>query len=353
MSYSKKIYKKDSKGKLRVLHVYTEGADLIQESGLLGGKLTIHRSTAKAKNVGKSNETTPQQQAVLQAESKVKDKLSGEYFNTVTETDTAEVFGPMLAQDAKKHMEKIVFPCWVQPKLDGQRGNGRHQQPLLSRTGKVIDTMAHIQEEIDKIGISDYLDGELYAHGLTFQENMKLIKKYRPGKSELVKYHVYDLALPMPFERRYETLSALISGAGYEHIELVPSYKVNDMEELLRYHAQFLKQGYEGTMIRHTDAPYGVSKRDRQLLKYKDFIDIAAKVVDVVPSDKDPLQGIVECEIEAGKFRCGMKFSHAEREEILTNKTDYIGRMAEIRFFEHTDDGLPRFPVCYGFRNDK
>ena len=47
-----------------------------------------------------------------------------------------------------------------------------------------------------------------------------------------------------------------------------------------------------------------------------------------------------------------MKFSYKEREEILKNKKDYIGRTAEIRFFEYTDDGLPRFPVCYGFRND-
>ena len=29
------------------------------------------------------------------------------------------------------------------------------------------------------------------------------------------------------------------------------------------------------------------------------------------------------------------------------------GKMAEIRFFEYTDDGLPRFPVFYGVRLDK
>ena len=51
-------------------------------------------------------------------------------------------------------------------------------------------------------------------------------------------------------------------------------------------------------------------------------------------------------------FGCGMKFSHEAREEILANKEQYIGMMAEVRFFEYTDDGLPRFPVCVGFRND-
>ena len=47
-----------------------------------------------------------------------------------------------------------------------------------------------------------------------------------------------------------------------------------------------------------------------------------------------------------------MKFSHVEREGILKNKTHFIGHYAEIRFFEYTDDGLPRFPVCVGFRLD-
>ena len=46
-----------------------------------------------------------------------------------------------------------------------------------------------------------------------------------------------------------------------------------------------------------------------------------------------------------------MKFSHEAREEILRNKHMYIGQMAEIRFFEFTDSGLPRFPICYGFRS--
>ena len=47
-----------------------------------------------------------------------------------------------------------------------------------------------------------------------------------------------------------------------------------------------------------------------------------------------------------------MKFPHKFREEVLINKEDYIGSTAEIRFFEYTDDGAPRFPVCVGIRLD-
>ena len=56
---------------------------------------------------------------------------------------------------------------------------------------------------------------------------------------------------------------------------------------------------------------------------------------------------------ETHTFGCGMKFSHTAREEILKNKEQYIGEIAEIRFFEYSEDGIPRFPVCHGFRIDK
>jgi len=77
-----------------------------------------------------------------------------------------------------------------------------------------------------------------------------------------------------------------------------------------------------------------------------------------VPSERRPEQGVIVCEMPSGNihnktFHANLKFSHAEREEILNNKDKYIGQTAEIRFFEFTEDGIPRFPVCVGFRLDK
>ena len=47
------------------------------------------------------------------------------------------------------------------------------------------------------------------------------------------------------------------------------------------------------------------------------------------------------------------KFSKEERREWLINKNKYIGKTAELRFFEFSDTGVPRFPVCIGIRLDK
>ena len=89
-------------------------------------------------------------------------------------------------------------------------------------------------------------------------------------------------------------------------------------------------------------------------MKYKDFKDIAVKLIDVVPAEQRSEWGVPVLEMEDGRtFRAGARLSHDERKDLLSNKQSYIGKTAEIRYFEETDDGLPRFPVCVGFRLDK
>ena len=57
-----------------------------------------------------------------------------------------------------------------------------------------------------------------------------------------------------------------------------------------------LKMGYEGTILRWGDAGYKSKSRSSNLLKYKDFQDLACKIVDVEPSVKRPEQGQFICE---------------------------------------------------------
>lgn len=351
----KTIYKKDSKGKVRYLTISTSHGDLIQTSGVLGtDNPIVHSKTCKPKNVGRSNETTATEQAISEAQSKVELKLREGYFETIKEAEEeggSDFLLPMLAQDAKKHLDKIEWPCFVQPKLDGMRCLATPTSKT-SRKNVSIDTMGHID-----IGRPEYskivADGELYAHDLNFQENMRVIKKYRKGETEKVKYHIYDAVSELPFEERYGLAAIIVSMS--TNCELVPTYKVENMEEVKKYHSQFLIEGYEGTIIRWGEEGYDVNKRSKYLLKYKDFIDESYEVVDVIANDADPTQGTLVCKIPktTTTFKTGMKFSHYDRADMLKNKHKFIGQMAEIRFFEFSEDGIPRFPVCVGFRIDK
>lgn len=358
--YTKTIYKKDSKNKLRLLTVMSRDGILTQISGLLDGKHVVHESESKAKNVGKSNETTPEQQAEIEARALIVKKLKEGYFDTQQEALDNEVILPMLAKEFGKEKHKIDWtkPVWVQPKLDGMRCITLKNGTKLSRKNTPIENMEHIKvfntsTNIDSnISTSHIVDGELYVHGESFQTNMKYIKKYRKGLSEKIQYCIYDIISDDNITQRL-TLAMNIA-LHSENCKWVPSSVVTSEKEIEEYHKKFLKEGYEGTIVRWGNEGYHINKRSSNLLKYKDFIDKAYKVVDVEPSDKNPEQGVIICQNDKGdKFGCGMKFSHQEREEILTSKDKYIGQTAEVRFFEYTDDGLPRFPVCVGFRLDK
>lgn len=351
------LYKKDTKGKLRSLEIYAEGDEVVQISGLLDGKKTENRSKATAKNVGRANETTAEEQAVLEAQSKYDDKLTKGYFPTKDEAENELVILPMLAKDAKKELPKIAYPCYIQPKLDGMRCLSNVSFPMTSRAGKEIDTLPHLLSFVKMLGLQ--IDGELYAHGLTFQENISLIKKYRAGESEQIKYHIYDIVSDEAFGDRHDmiidALAPYVDADGIgELVELVPTFIIFNEEQLKEKHSEFVRWGYEGSIIRHTDDGYKPNGRSRSLLKYKDFIDEAYKIVDVIPLEARPDQGQFVCELPNGEtFKAMIKGSFDERRETLENKDEYIGKTAEIRFFEFTDDGVPRFPVAHGIRLDK
>lgn len=358
-----KIFKLDTKGKLRFLEVTTIGPILLQTSGIINTLSPItHKKECKGKNIGKSNETSPSQQAELEAKAIIKDKLTEGYFETIEEAENEIVILPMLAKSYDDEKHKIDWNnCFIQPKLDGMRclahikSNG--DVTLISRDGKIIENMQHIINDLCTIKQDVILDGELYLHNSSFQENMKLIKKYRRGETEKIKYHVYDLVNENSFEDRVvrnyiKNLSTC---------EEVSTYKITSEEQLKVFHSQFIEMGYEGSIVRWGEAPYKINGRSSNLLKYKDFQDIDAEIIDILPNDANPLHGTPLLKYTNKKlsgtvistFKAGCKMSHEDREDLLTNKNKYIGQIANIRFFEWTDDGNPRFPVMMGIHQDR
>ncbi len=344
----KTIYKKDNKGKIRILTVWTEGPNLYRTSGLEDGKQVEHHSVCEAKNVGRANATTSEEQAVVEATAIITKKLSQDYFETKQEAMDAVLIQPMTAKIYKDRKNSIDWTtAYVQPKLDGMRCLDFGDKKM-SRGNKEIETVNHIENNTEYI-----LDGELYAHGYNFQQNMKMIKKYRPQETEKVKHHVYDIVIDKPFSERLQLMKQLKEEDKCNGVLFVPTFKVNNEDDVKMMHKKFLAKGYEGTMLRHGTQGYESGVRSNGLLKYKDFQDIAVKIINVIPNIKNPEQGTFVCEYKGNEFKCGMKYSHEDRRKILEHKEKYIGQTAEIRFFEYSEDGIPRFPVCVGTRLDK
>ena len=121
------LYKRTSTGKIQEWEISTKGNKIIVVQGQLEGKKQLYVETInKGKNIGKANETTPEQQAQAEAKSKWEHKHNKDYHLTIEECNTKVKIAnkggylPMLAQSYKKHAERhLKYPCYIQPKLDG------------------------------------------------------------------------------------------------------------------------------------------------------------------------------------------------------------------------------------------
>ena len=358
------LYKKDSKGKIRTLEIYTIEGTLYQKSGLQDGKKVEHAKECKPKNLGKSNETTPGSQAILEAAALRTKKLREGYFNTVEDAEESNVVLPMLAKDYFKEKHKLEGKkLALQPKLDGIRCNihcdiKNDTIKAFSRKNKEIVNIDHILDELSKYlqhyyGMYDTLifDGELFLHNTTFQEVTKLVKN-KPGEVK-VEYHIYDIIdANMTFKERDTRVGYLMFGSKLNYVFGVNT-NMEITKDLDEYYKEYIDDGYEGMMVRVLDSPYKVNGRSSDLLKYKKFIDVALPIEDITPNDANPSHGTVWVKFNDKLQKTGAKLSHADREDLLTNKDDYIGKTAEIRYFEETDEGLMRFPVYHGIRIDK
>lgn len=346
------LYKKDSKGKIRFIEFQVDGDQFSYTSGEIGTDNPVtHSKICKAKNVGRSNETTPEQQAQLEMKAKIKNKLDRGYFKTISEAQNTEVILPMLAKDYFKEKSKIDWSnAYCQPKLDGNRALlfvKNKKGKLISRQNKEFIHLSHIT---DKVNLPDGIyDGELYAHGYPFSELMELIKK--ECDNTVIKYYAYDMISNLSFKYRFMELMAVVDNL--EHIKLTSTVRVYSEKDLEKEYSTYIQEGYEGAMLRWGKEPYKMKARSSNLLKYKKFIDIALPIIDIEPADQKPKWGVPVFEINGETFRAGTKLSHKEREDLLKNKDKYIGRTGEIRFFEYSKYGVPRFPVFCGIRLDK
>lgn len=359
----KTLFKRSSTGKIQQWTINAHwdakkgNAGYTVVFGQVDGKMqTTSTEIAVGKNIGRANETKPFAQACFEAESKWKKQLDKGYSEKPEGVSLATK--PMLAHDYQKYKHQVVFPCIVQEKLDGIRCIAiRHPKrvELLSRMGKPITTMSHIEDSlIDAMQEGEIWDGELYVHGVPFQQITSWVKR-RQENSLFIKYHVYDCIGAGDFKTRYGPVDSWIQGLEPEHIETVSYWNVKSHEEVKRLHDQFVLNGFEGAMLRHNGCDYKAGYRSRDLLKVKEFIDQEFKVIGVSQGvGKFKGIAIFRCETDAGaEFECTIKGNDEYRRKLWVEREQHVGKSLTVRFFEWTDSTppLPRFPVGTAIRD--
>ena len=356
------LYRTSKTGATLQWNIWTDGADIVTEHGQMDGKMQLDRRTATGKNIGRANETTPEEQAILEATAKHKKRLDTKYSLTLKDAKK-EVFLPMLAASFDKRKDKVVYPVDVQPKLDGVRclayWDGDSVK-LMSRGGKQWECCQHIISEIEAILPRDWvLDGELYIHGATFQEITKLVKKLRP-ESVNVQFHVYDVPKGNKghgglWIDRFEDLESLADQQTFmdcDSLEVVATHLANNEYAVYELQSQFLEEGYEGAIVREQDGEYRFGNRSNKLLKVKNFMDEEYEIVGFT-TGVGRFEGccIWICETEDGQsFKVVPQGTMEERRATYNTAGEHIGELLKVKFFELTDDDIPRFPVGIGIR---
>ena len=279
---------------------------------------------------------------------------------------------PMLAHKFDDSRVDWSQPVYIQPKLDGVRCLFT-KDGAYSRTGKKFMNLAHIElalipffkQQPDLV-----LDGELYNHKLRddFEKIISLVRKQKPTADDrleaqyLVEFHVYDYFDGVKYDSYKTRMQQLVVSNLYDHkdsfgkssIKYVPSKLVDSYNYAREIHAEFLNEGYEGSIIR-LDGLYKHG-RSYDLMKFKDFSDAEATIVgyELGKGKRTGTLGkFLMMDDEGVEFGCppGKGYNYKDLSNMLLNIKDYMGQRATFTYFQRTKAGSYRHPLFKCIRN--
>lgn len=375
------LYKKTSTGKIQMWTIGVDKNTIIVDFGQQGGKIQHTEEIIKSgKNIGRSNETTPAEQAMNEATSRWEDKVKKGYVEDITRAEAGEKdidggYDCMLAHKFADHGHKIKYPAATQPKLNGHRceaiiDNG--VATLWSRTRKPILSCPHIILELQLMYPTGYheVDGELYNHAYKddFEKLASLIRQVVPDPNHTeIQYHVYDRPIDgMNFQTRIAKLESEVKAASVyniKYIKPVDTIIVNDQSEMMDAFDKYLKAGYEGSMARNLDSLY-VGKRSYDLQKVKEFLDADYLIVDIKEGRggyagcgificQSPNVGhVVGCKCKDCTFEVKMRGPKEQLMLFWQDHTIWQGKQIVVKYQYISKYGIPIFPVGERFKDD-
>jgi DNA ligase-1 len=362
------------------------------EHGTTGGKQVLHDTIiTEGKNKGKKNETTPQQQAILEAERDWAKKVKQGYVEELTTQSCVEekprlksketpgrLLKPMLANEFDMEKEKSVsFPVFIQPKLDGVRCliyKNNNQIVFQSRQNTIYEEFEHLLPELqhlmsrftDQEGL--ILDGELYTHGMPFENITSMVRSSKGKRKNIeeLNYHIYDCFYSgdanlsknqMPYSERYQVLKGAFGRTIYSKLILVETNTANSKRDIEDFHTHYttLTNPYEGVMIRTPNGSYKQQGRSKDLQKYKKFMDEEFEVVGHHEgTGAHAGTAIFECRSNVNRekiFGVTMQGTLESKRVMMENVLKYYGKMLTVKYQEKSNEGVPRFPVGLEFRD--
>jgi DNA ligase-1 len=373
-----KLYKLSKTGsvqewEIKVIERDNGTVNIVTSHGQKDGKLQIEQREVVGKNAGRSNETSAFQQGTKEARKKWLDKKKSGYREDHKEVNKITVL-PMLAKRYDESFHKINVPYAIQPKLDGMRalvftqngsGSGSGVK-IISRLGNSIDTVPHINAEIEKLGIlnngSYYLDGELYTTEYPFEDLVGLLKSEtinedKAEKLRHVKFYAFDLFdLKRPkltFIERFKILQGLFNKNPSTMVLVETKIgKVLSDDIANKVRDRYLKRGYEGVMFRNLKSVYAINKRSSDLIKHKKTLDSEFEIVNFEEGKGRDIGTpiFILKTMKGDQFKARPTGTIESRRKMFEQANKLIGLLATVEYQELSQKGVPRFPVLVRIR---
>ena len=162
-----RLYKFTKTKAIQICDISVSGAVVSTTFGQLDGKLQTSTDTCSPKNTGRSNATTAEQQAILEAQSKFAKKVKSGYSQELTSTPTVQLPQKVKTYQDNKHL--VSYSCYATPKYNGLNGTywllPDKTLKLTSRGGDELPPIPHLEPTILKMMEhfkTTCINGELY-----------------------------------------------------------------------------------------------------------------------------------------------------------------------------------------------
>ena len=356
------LYAVDAEEKIRKWEIaaFLDGNEAVMRRthGLIDGKRQINLKPLKGgKNIGRSNETTPFEQACSEIRSMWLKMQDQGYVDYIPDPNNPPDFWlPMKAKGYRQRKAKVVFPCYVQPKLNGVRTMVEPitADTVLFHTGgnKTYDILQHLEKALfEYITMSDQPDAEVYKHGWPLNRITSYVKK-RYNFTKKLQLWIFDWIINgMPFEERWETVISKIP-AKHKLLIRVPTIRVKSHAEIERYNKIWLKEGYEGTMVRMRNGLYRKNYRSPHVLKYPEYLRKEFKIIGVKEGEGlDKGCAVFICLSKGGPVDVRPQGTVKKRQGYLKDFANIKGKSLTVKFKEMSTYGIPLCPTGEAIRD--
>lgn len=337
-------------------------AYIYSEYGTINGKTVVSADTEiTGKNVGRSNQTSNLRQAIQTCQSMINKKVQAGYGYSLSNQN--DNIYPMALDLYSKQGNKLIYPLYIQPKLDGIRCLVK-RDGIVSRRLHDIYGFESVRAECKKIfdlskEIIDmdinFLDGEFYFHGKPLQEISGIVRKQTDDEDEkeCLEYHIFDVCVKgdMKFKDRYEKLKKLFELAQpLTKLKLVNTHTVREERDGDKLFEEYINNGYEGVVYK-SNHPYEFStereKRSRFYLKRKKQMDAEFTIISY-DEGKGKSKGTVVFTLvteEGNEFKCVITGDISYRQKVyqqcVEDFSKFKNKLAKVKFDDYSKNMTP------------